>query len=134
MIQRIQSVWLLLASISSTLCFFLPFAYAASGDQLVGLTSQSHWYLFLITLLVGLASLITIFLYHDRALQKKITLSTAITQGLLLIIFTFQTMDFPKVGPSLFCVIHFGILFFLLMALKGIKKDIQTISESEHLR
>lgn len=134
MIQRVQSVWLFLAAIASTLCYFLPFAYYAEENKLTGLTAQSHWYLFLLTLIVSLASFVTIFLYHDRSLQKKVGLGCTFTQGLLLIIYTFKTIDFPKVGPSLFCIIHFSVIVFLMLSLKGIKKDMQTIEESDRLR
>ena len=135
MIQRIQSVWLLLSSILSVLCFFVPFSWRAKEQGIQeGHYIQNHWYLLILVLLVTLSCFANIFLYHDRSLQKKVALGSIITQGLILIIVVFEFFNFPLNGPALSSLVHFAVFVSIFLALKGIKKDIQTVSESDRLR
>lgn len=134
MIQRIQTLWLLIVFVACILSFFMPFAYSAENNKLIGLTAQTHWYLFVMTILVGLGSLISIFLYHDRKLQVKITLSTLLFQLILLGIYITKTMNFPKVGPSLFCILVAGMPVFFILAIRAIKKDMKLVEDTDRLR
>ncbi|MFM7710120.1 MAG: DUF4293 domain-containing protein [Ferruginibacter sp.] len=134
MIQRIQSIWLLSVVACAVLSFFLPFAYSAEGGMLVGLTAQSHWYLFLLTLAIGLASLIVIFLYHDRKLQLTICMYTCLATFGLLAIYVLKTMNFPKIGPSLFCLLVAAMPIFIIMSMRAIRNDMKLIEESDRLR
>ncbi|MGK2864322.1 MAG: DUF4293 family protein, partial [Chitinophagaceae bacterium] len=81
MIQRQQSLWLLLATICSILSFRFPFyggasqnATATSG-MMSTLNAGSNLYLMLITGCSILVSLITIFLFKNRKLQLRLTIA-----------------------------------------------------------
>lgn len=134
MIQRIQSIWLLLVVASSVLTFFLPFAYAAESNNLVELTAQSYWYTIVLTVLAGLGGLIAIFLYHDRKLQIRICSYTLIVSLGLLATYIVKTLDYPKMGPSLFCVLVGAIPILLVMSIRAIRNDMKLVEESDRLR
>ena len=78
MIQRIQSFWLLLASLATLLT--LKFSFY-SGNKLVNnvkqfstITGTSNFILMLLTVAIAVVSFILIFMYKNRQMQKGITL------------------------------------------------------------
>ena len=81
MIQRIQSVYLLLVIIAYVLLFFFPIATYTTIDtafsfsilEISGANSNSSFPLMGGVIILGLAVLVTIFLYKKRILQIKIT-------------------------------------------------------------
>lgn len=93
MIQRIQSVYLLLITILLVVAMCLPIGQFIEADNLtshvfkpLGVTlaigeTQSTWGLFGILLLSAIINFCTIFLYNNRMLQVRMT----IFSGLLLI-------------------------------------------------
>lgn len=93
MIQRIQSVYLLLITILLVVAMCLPIGKFIEADNLtshvfkpLGVTlatgeTQSTWGLFGILLLSAIINFCTIFLYNNRMLQVRMT----IFSGLLLI-------------------------------------------------
>src|SRR3954468_21369264 len=89
MIQRLQSVWLLLAAAAAFCSIKLSFY---SGNLIkdnqpkafVSLTAQSNLLLLILTAGVGIASLIAIFLYKNRKMQMRIVLITLLVSLLNL--------------------------------------------------
>ncbi len=76
MLQRIQSVWLLLAAVFDAITFRFPFY---SGDWIkdnflfvIDLNAKTTIWFSILTVLNGILAFITIFLYGDRKLQLRL--------------------------------------------------------------
>jgi hypothetical protein len=141
MIQRLQSVWLLLAAAAAFCSLKLPFF---SGDMIaenqsrvrVELTAQSNLLLLILSAGVGIASLIAIFLYKNRKLQLRIVLFTLLVSILNLVLFFMQTKKFvPDAGNySLTAVFALFIPVLLFFAIRGIRRDEKLVKSLDRLR
>ena len=135
MIQRIQSVWLLLAAVCSFLT--LKFEFYAGTDtagQPLHLTTQSNILLTILASGTGIASLITIFLYKQRKLQIRIASVTFIASAILITLLFLQLKNFTTGTISLWSVFYFAIPVLLILALRGIWKDEKLIKSMDKLR
>src|SRR5687768_15780399 len=99
MIQRLQSVWLLLAA-AAAFCS-LQFSFysgnliaANQAKSFVALNAQSNLLLLILSAGVGIASLISIFLYKNRKTQLRIVLVTLLVSIINLLLFYMQTKKF----------------------------------------
>ncbi|MBK9044324.1 MAG: DUF4293 family protein [Saprospiraceae bacterium] len=145
MIQRIQSLFLLLTSAG----FFslLKFPFATSDTSIPDLmkdnmyTIQDHIILLILTTVGGLLALALIFLYSNRALQLKLNNVLIIFSILLpllafLLIYNEGTAMIQSAqindGPGLY--ILGAILLFSVLSLMYIKKDKQLVESMDRLR
>jgi len=141
MIQRIQSLWLLLAATAGALTYVLPLW---SGQLQDG--SQKQYYgrenLFFFALVVAtvLLALVTIFMFKNRAKQKALTI-IGLLLSILLVALELVFVDAYKKTlnllesswqPGALMPIAMMVLFFL--AWQGIKKDERLIKSLERLR
>jgi uncharacterized membrane protein len=139
MIQRIQSVWLLLASACAVLSFKLPFY---SGTNKEGIPSYKlmadadHFALMLLTIVVAVLSLVCIFLFKNRTTQMRLAVVTMLVEMILLFLYYRETTTFmPGSGTyALSSILQVCILVFLFLAVKGINKDSKIVKDSERLR
>jgi len=141
MIQRLQSVWLLLAA-AAAFCS-LKFSFY-SGNMIaenqpktfVSLTAQSNLLLLILTAGVGIASLIAIFLYKNRKMQLRIVLLTLLVAILNLGLYFAQTQKFvPGEGKyDLTAVFAIFIPILLLFAIRGIRRDEKLVKSLDRLR
>ena len=155
MIQRIQSVWLLLASLAIFALFFFPIAHgvyiggSAKTIKVDGiyedingqlLRTVSFLALTVATIVIGILPLIIIFLYKNR--KQQIALSYSFM--LVLVGFSFwmsQTVKGIAEGVT-FGTNNAGIGIFLssvsivftLLAIRGIKNDEKLIKSADRLR
>ncbi|MBN1413834.1 MAG: DUF4293 domain-containing protein [Bacteroidales bacterium] len=156
MIQRIQSVYLLLVTVLMSLLFFLPFAELTLQDgHLVVYHSYAmkkfitceHSEMMIRTLpvvimicAIGLISFVNIFLFNRRIIQMRICILTMLLlAGVLMMIFYYyyiaksnfpvkdQILKFPVILPVI------GIIFSLL-AYRSINEDEMLVSSYDHLR
>ena len=140
MIQRIQSIWLLLASICTVLSVKFSFYTGNKLDAVtnaktyVQLNAQSDM---LLTILVGFilaASLIAIFLYKDRKKQMLVAGITALVAIINIVIYISETRSFLEGQYSITSTITFLVPIFLLLAARGIWKDEQLVKSADRLR
>lgn len=150
MIQRIQSLWLLLAAVCAFLCLQFSF-YSGNilvNEQLalrnltaVGLTGNTadvKTELNLISLLLaaatGIISLIAIFMFANRKTQIRFTLIALLfsiaSLGYLFLI----TKDFADGTLSLTSIFAFLPPVFLFLAWRGIYKDEKLVRSMDRLR
>lgn len=141
MIQRIQSVWLLLAAAAAFLTLKLSFYSgniipAGQPKKFEALTAQSNLLLLILSALVGLAALVSIFLYKDRKLQLKLIFLALGVSIVNLILFYLQTQKFvPGEGNfDLTAVVALIIPVLLIMAIRGIYRDQKLVKSLERLR
>ncbi len=145
MIQRIQSIWLLLASICAFLTikvhFFILSSSNTSDTTKVAngfnyFTAQSNVLIFILTVAIALASIVTIFLYKDRKKQVFITSCIALGAIINIILYFAQIKTFiaGQYELSLTSSITFLIPLLLLLAVRGIWKDEQLVKSADRLR
>ena len=80
MIQRIQTLYLLLVVILGTLlCFFAPVQFLMpEGTEYFSLLAFDKWPLAVISIAVPLLALVNIFLFHHRLLQARLNIMNVI--------------------------------------------------------
>jgi hypothetical protein len=136
MIQRIQTVWLLLAIV----CIFLTMQFeiffgAFQGDIQMYLTGRSSTLLVIVTSMIGVVSLISIFLFKNRKLQLRILLVALFLEFILLFLYYWEANKLKLKGTiSIYSLFHAGVIIFLLLAANGIRKDEKLIKDSNRLR
>lgn len=148
MIQRIQSIWFLLAAIVSCLSFILPFAIKTTTSfnsytiNEYSLNSFDNNYLMILFIAASALSLLAIFLFKKRNYQIYISVFIIL---LCLSAFAYEIyfsntegnkMAFGMVGTKIYVglLVPIVTLFIILLAIKGINKDITLLKESDRLR
>jgi hypothetical protein len=143
MIQRIQSIWLLLAAVFAAVTFRFPFYsgeritdYAAQSTAHADLTATSTIWLSILTVITGVLALVDIFLFQNRKLQLRICyLGIFCTVGLLTLYFLEASKFVSGKGTyALSCTFHFAILALFILAARGISKDNKLIRSMDRLR
>jgi hypothetical protein len=136
MIQRIQTIWLLLVSacafISLKLSFYSGFADTPSQFEL--LNGASHFWLLLVTVIIGVLALFTVFDYKTRVRQIRLCALGILLEGLLLFLYYHYTIVFTTGTYSLTAIFQAGVLLFFVLAIRGIQKDNNLVKESSRLR
>ena len=136
MIQRIQSVWLLVASIVTFLTLKLSF-YSGTylPDNLYHqLNGTENLTLMIPTIALGMLSLITIFLFKSRPTQLWLSLVAIVLDLVLIFLYYRATKDFTKGDYAITAVLHIVIIVSLVLASRGINKDEKLIKDSNRLR
>ncbi len=136
MLQRIQTIWLLLAVV----CVFLTMqfsTYSGTNAQLIPgyfLKGTENLYFILVTLAIGLISAISIFLYKNRKLQLRLVLLCVVLELGLLFLYYKTITTFTGGTYSLAALLHIAVILFLIFAARGIRADDKLIKESSRLR
>ena len=136
MIQRIQSVWLLIASIVSFLTLKLSF-YSGTylPDNLYHqLNGKENLTLMIPTIALGMLSFITIFLFKSRPTQMWLSLVAIILDLLIIFLYYRATKDFTKGDYAITAALHIIVIIALVLATRGINKDEKLIKDSNRLR
>lgn len=135
MIQRIQTIWLLLAAAASFATLKLSFYSGTKDNNLFAeLTGSSHFLLLILSVAVGLLALITIFLFKNRKLQMRLTWLGIILQLVVLAVYFQQIKTFVQGNYTLTSALSFVIPVFFILAWLGIRKDEKLIKSMDRLR
>ena len=154
MIQRIQSIFLFLASIAIALMFFFPLANFFSENYsvqfwVIGIIKFTEFSdsininslpLLIIVPFIALLSFTTIFLYKNRKIQLKLIKFNLLLNIVLIALYFFYYIDYIEettfanadylVG-SFFPLIS---LLFLTLAFRAIRKDEKLVRSADRLR
>lgn len=142
MLQRIQSIWLLLAAVFAAITFRFPFFTGNLIDPSTGvaahaeLNATSTIWLSILTVLAGAIAFVTIFLFDNRKLQLKLCYLGIFLTVVLLVMYFLETAKFVA-GTGTFalsCIFPFAILGFYILAARGIWKDERLIKSMDRLR
>lgn len=131
-IQRIQTLWLLVALILTALIGIRPFAWQA--DTAIFLTDSPV--LLVIDILIGMLLLISIFSFKNLKLQKKITALSIVMMFVLAIGGGFYLYR-NAAGATL--EIFGGVLLlgvaavFALLAIRGMSSDQRKLRNADRL-
>lgn len=141
MIQRIQSIWLLLAAVAAFLTFRFSFysGNITGPDQMPKFTSivaSSNTGILILTVALGVAALIAVFLYKNRKLQLRITLAAMILSLLNIVLYYNQTLHlhFTVGSYDLTALVALSIPVTLLLAARGIYNDQKLVKSLDRLR
>jgi hypothetical protein len=143
MLQRIQSIWLLLVAAFAAITFRFPFY---TGNRIVDaatnttahaeLNATSTIWLTILTVLTGAIGFVTIFLFDNRKLQLRLSYLGIFLTLVLLVMYFLETTHFVA-GTGTFalsCIFYFAILGFYILAARGIWKDEKLIKSMDRLR
>jgi predicted membrane channel-forming protein YqfA (hemolysin III family) len=138
MIQRQQSLWLLLAAVASFLSFKFPFytgnILENNASGFAELEGGSNFFLLIVTGLSILISVIAIFMYKDRKTQLKLAIGGIILSIIMLILYFVEIKKFEKGNFALTAIFVLAILIGYIMAARGIWKDEKLVKSLDKLR
>jgi len=136
MLQRIQTLWLLLAGLAALLTLKLPTYANAKADntyvELTGLTAGTG--VLIVTILVALVAFTAIGIFKNRPLQLKICLGAILLEALLIFLYYRQASETVQGTLAVYAVLHMAIILFFVLAARGISSDEKLIKESDRLR
>ena len=141
MIQRVQTIWLLLAAIAGFLFTQLP-TYVASSAGVVSrrFLPTENLLMFALAVLAGILGLAAIFLFKNRPLQKTISNLGSLLCVALLGIEVWQMAKFEEANPALKTSYYWGALLpiamiiFFILAVINIRKDEKLIKSLDRFR
>ena len=142
MIQRIQSLWLLLAAVAMFLALKLPFAVAKSleSGNTKDITVDEYLIAFLIAILLSVGSLVIIFLFKRRSNQKRLIWLGILTSVLFIVLMYFHVEEYKTNDNNITASFSIGAVFpivyiiFMAMAYAGVRRDEKLIRSIERLR
>ena len=136
MIQRIQSLWLLLASA----CAFATFKFSYySGTKLNDialheLNATGTLLLMITTIAVGGLALFNIFLFKKRTLQLRLCVLGILLEAVLIFLYYREVKIFTQGTYSLTAILHSIIVLAFVLAARSINKDEKLVKDSDRLR
>jgi hypothetical protein len=136
MIQRIQSVWLLLASVVTflTLKFSFYSGIRLPDNRYEQLNGTANLLLMVATIALGILTLITIFLFKTRVIQLRLCIAGILLDLLLLFLYYRAIQQFSQGEYAITATFHALIIVSLIFAAGGINKDEKLIKDSNRLR
>ena len=138
MIQRLQSLWLLLAAA----CAFATFKFSYYSGTKVNdlalheLNATGTLLLMITTIAVGCLALFNIFLFKNRTLQLRLCVLGILLEAVLIFLYYREVQNFVKGQStySLTALLHSIIVLAFFLAARAIKKDEKLIKDSDRLR
>lgn len=157
MIQRIQTIWLLLASALIIALFLFPYFQFATNEGLAqvlkvsglyghenGIVSQleANWAMLILTVVLAVLPLYTVLQFKNRKLQLNLILVEIVGVLGLGVWFYFSGMNALSTLNQSSSLANFGVGFFLLplvllfliLARTAIQKDEKLIKSVDRLR
>jgi hypothetical protein len=135
MLQRIQTIWLLLAAVCgfATLktSFYIGSIATAPASHL---TAMSNIWLMILTIVSATIAVVSIFMYKNRPLQIKLVLATITLSIIILILYYTQTQQYTVGGFALTSVIAIAVPVFLILAAMAIYKDEKLVKSVDRIR
>jgi hypothetical protein len=133
MIQRIQTIWLFLASAAAFSILRFPFYYTPT-PQALELNGSSQYSTLISLAFSACLSFITIFLYGNRMLQLKVVLVNFLLSALIGFFIYKVVIEHPGGGFTLPSAALFLIPILQIMAMVRIYKDEHMVKAADRLR
>lgn len=136
MLQRIQSIWLLIAAIAAILTLKYPFYTGLNGpnNQYHNLVGTDNFLLMILTIGLGVLALITIFLFKDRIMQIRLCIAGILLHIIILFLYIRQLKNFSIGTFSITALLQIVIMASLILAAFAINKDEKMVRDSNRLR
>ena len=138
MIQRIQTLWLLMATGIGALIWFLPIF--SDETILKDLFINESLFLMLGVVFSSITSFVTIFLFKKRGTQKQLIIVN-ICLALTIIVLEYVEVKSFKASFNIqqghwqiSAILPFFIILFLIFGYRGIRKDEKLLSSTDRIR
>jgi len=150
MLQRIQTLFLLLAAAAMLVASVTPLAvFIFNGDKVVfeamgiylnDVLNDSTWGLFVVGIVSSVLSLLTVFLYKQRMLQIRLSIFNIVLMigfylyfGFVLYkLFSVESLQFQKVGVGI--IMPLIAIILTILAIRKIGADETLIRSLQRLR
>jgi len=136
MIQRIQSVWLLLADTAAALTFKFEY-YSGVNLQhpvLYKINAAENFPLMLLTIAISGLAFFTIFLFKKRQLQLRLSILGIALEAVLIFLYYKEVKAYTDGTLSIWAILHGTIVLMFFLAARAINKDEKLIKDSNRLR
>lgn len=143
MLQRIQSIWLFLAAMVNGLLFISKLYHyqaAAPAGTVVHEGVRENVALFILAAVITVLPMIAIFFFGDRKRQKGMVWLSILACTGFITLAVLRVTDLSNKVPPLKVQYDFGLLMpvlsiiFLILAMRGIRKDDKLIKSLDRLR
>ncbi len=136
MIQRVQTVWMIIAAIAIflTLKFSFYSGTLLTDNSFHSVVATDNFILMVLTCAMGSALIINIFLYKNRTLQFRICIIAILLEVILLFLYYRQTKLYSNGTIDIWAIFHLLAILALILAALGIYKDEKLIKDSNRLR
>jgi drug/metabolite transporter (DMT)-like permease len=134
MIQRVQSLWLLLAAACAFATFYFAFYSGLSNSNDPFLKAGANFLISAVTVAVGALALVTIFLFKKRTIQLRLCVLGIVLEALLIFLYYREVRTYAVGSYSLTAILHGVNVFAFFLAAKAINKDEKLIKDSDRLR
>lgn len=138
MIQRRQTLWLLLATITAILSFLFPFVTGKEAiknmqaDKVID--AASDFFLLILTGGSIILSTVTIFLFKDRKMQIRLCLLGLLVSVVIIVRYIMLMNKLTNTTLALYAVLPFVFLASYFLAFRDIKKDEKLVKSLDKLR
>jgi hypothetical protein len=138
MIQRKQTLWLLLATIAALLTYMFPFVVGDEIEKTMAIRREvdagSHFILLIATGASLVLSTVTIFLFKDRKMQMRLCLLGILLTALIVVFYISEMLKLSHRTIALTAILPFIINISYFMAWRLIRKDEKLIRTLDKLR
>lgn len=141
MIQRVQTIWLLLAAIAGFIATQVPLYEGILASQAVKkYFATENLLLFAVAIIAALSALVAVFLFKNRSAQIKLTIFGILASVAFIALEVWQAENFSKSGGILKLSYLWGALlpvamiFFFILAAINIRKDTKLVKSLDRLR
>jgi uncharacterized membrane protein (UPF0182 family) len=142
MIQRQQTLWLILATVCAFLSFKFPFVTGkeiltnSAGNAMADIVVDAGSNLFLIILTAAsmIISLVAIFTFKDRKLQIRLCFAGLLLSVIIIVLYISKYTQIVKPVPALWCILPFVMLLSYFMAWRGVRNDEKLVKSLDKLR
>lgn len=142
MIQRVQTIWLLIAAIAVFLTLKFSFysgtltntSTIVSKDLFHSMIASDNFFIMVLTSALGCALVVNIFLFKHRTLQFRICIMAILLEVLILFLYYRQTKIYTNGSLDIWAIFHLVTFIALIFAARGIYKDERLIKDSNRLR
>jgi len=131
MIQRIQSIYLLVATIAISLIAFKVPIYTLNGRLFM---AQDDTKMFILTIVGALFSLFCLFMFKNRKFQMKLIRLTILIQMIIGVRLFMVFNKFEVVLNNNLLFLFTFTLIALIMAYRGVKKDEDLVRSVDRIR
>jgi peptidoglycan/LPS O-acetylase OafA/YrhL len=138
MIQRRQTLWLLLATIAAVLSFMFPFVTGKEAiknmQQDKVIDAASDFFLLILTGGSIILSAVTIFLFKDRKMQIRLCLLGLLLSVIIIVRYIMLMNKLTNNTLALYAVLPFIFLASYFLAFRDIRKDEKLVKSLDKLR
>jgi len=131
MIQRIQSIYLLVAAIAMTLISFKVPVYTLNETMFM---AQDDTKMFILTIVGAIFSLLGLFMFKNRKFQMKLIRLTVLIQMIIGVRLFMLLNKFEVVLNNTLLFLMAFSLIALIMAYRGVKKDDDLVRSVDRIR